>query len=145
MNQGRESKKVVDAVMDREKVKRRTAPGEREGKERKNRKTVQIFVKVNGLKEFLLDVSMTDKVSDIVRRIPNNTCYFRQEMYVMCEGRVLRWSDELRSSGVGDGCTLYVLNMMRGGGKHRNKKNKARSMMRRKLARTQNRRKDSKN
>ena len=46
-------------------------------------------------------------------------------MYVVCEGRVLRWSDELRSSGVSDGCTLYVLNVMRGGGKHRNKKNKA--------------------
>ena len=45
-------------------MKRRTAPGEREGKERKNRKTVQIFLKVNGLKKFLMDVSMTDKVSE---------------------------------------------------------------------------------
>ena len=86
MNQGRECKKVVDAVMDWEKVKRRTVPGERERKERENLKTVQIFVKVNGLKEFLMDVSMTDKVSDIVRRIPNNACYIRQDMYVMCEG-----------------------------------------------------------
>ena len=59
-------------------MKRRTAPGEREGEEWKNRKTVQIFVKVNGLKEFLMDVSMTDKVSDIVRRIRNNACYIRQ-------------------------------------------------------------------
>ena len=65
---------------------------------------------------------MTDKVSDIVRRILNNACYIRQDMYVMCEGRVLRWNNELRSSGVSDGCTLYVLNMMRGEGKHRIKK-----------------------
>ena len=72
-----------------------------------------------------MDVSMTDKVSDIARRIPNNACCIRQDMYVMCKGRVLRWSDELRSSAVSDGCTLNVLKMMRGGGKHRNKKNKA--------------------
>ena len=36
---------------------------------------------------------------------------------------VLRWNDELRSSGVDDGCTVQIMNMMRGGGKHRNKKN----------------------
>ena len=35
--------------------------GEREGEERKNRKTVQIFVKVYELKEFLMDVSLTDQ------------------------------------------------------------------------------------
>ena len=46
-------------------------------------------------------------------------------MYVTCEGRVLRWSDELRSSGVSDGCILHVLNRMCGGGNHRNKRNKA--------------------
>ena len=28
-------------------------------------------------------------------------------------------------SGVGDGCTVQIVNMMRGGGKHRNKKNGA--------------------
>ena len=37
---------------------------------------------------------------------------------------MLRWSDELRSSGVDDGCTVQI-NMMRGGGNHRNKKNRA--------------------
>ena len=63
MNQGRGSKNVVDAVKDWEKVKRRTAPAEHEGKERKNRKTVQIFLKVNGLKKFLMDVSMTKEVT----------------------------------------------------------------------------------
>ena len=62
----------------------------------------QIFVKVNGLEEFLLNVSMTDKVSEIVRRIPNSAFCCRQDMYVTSEGRDLRWSDELRSSGVRD-------------------------------------------
>ena len=42
-----------------------------------------------------------------------------------CEGRVLRRSDKLRSSGVGDGCTVQIMNMMRSKGKHRNRENKA--------------------
>ena len=61
-------------------MKRRTAPGERDGKERKNHKTVQIFVKVYRLKEFLMDVSVIEKVSDTVRRILR---VFSDDMYVM--------------------------------------------------------------
>ena len=91
---------------------------------RTNRQMIQIFIKVNGLKEFLLDVSMRDKVSDIVRRILNSAGSSRQDVYMTCEGRVLRWNDETRSSGVSDGCTVQNMNKMRGGGKHRNKKNK---------------------
>ena len=93
-------------------------------KARMNRQMIQIFIKVNGLKEFLLDVSMTDKLSDIVRRIPNNACSSRQDENMTCEGRVLRWNDEMRSSGVSDGCTVQNMNKMRVGGKHRHKKNK---------------------
>ena len=37
---------------------------------------------------------------------------------------MLRWRDELWSSGVGDGCTVQIMNM-RGGGNHINQKNKA--------------------
>ena len=55
----------------------------------------------------------------------NNLKSSKSDVYMTCEGRVLRWSDELRSSGVGDGCTVQITNMMRGGGKHINKKNKA--------------------
>ena len=40
-------------------------------------------------------------------------------------GDALRRSDELRSSGVDDGSTVQIMNMMRGGGKHMNKKNRA--------------------
>ena len=49
-------------------------------KARMNRQMIQIFIKVNGLKEFLLDVSMRDKVSDIVRRIPNSAGSSRQDV-----------------------------------------------------------------
>ena len=35
---------------------------------RVNRQMIQIFVKVNGLKETLLDMSMTDTVGEILRR-----------------------------------------------------------------------------
>ena len=101
-------------------VERRT----RMQKARMNRQMIQIFIKVNWLKEFLLDVSMTDKLSDIVRRIPNSAGSSRQDVYMTCEGRVLRWNDEMRSSGVSDGCTVQNMNKMRGGGKHRNKKDK---------------------
>ena len=48
--------------MDREKVKRRTAAGQREGKERKNRKTVQIYVKVDGV-EGVSDGRVNDRQS----------------------------------------------------------------------------------
>ena len=91
----------------------------------KNRPMVQIFVKMDGSKTFPLKVSPSDKVDEVVRRIRNNAKSSKIDVYMTCEGRVLRWSDELRSSGVGDGCTVQIMNMMRGGGKHRNKKNRA--------------------
>ena len=67
------------------------------------RKTVQIFVKVDGSRAILMDVSQNDKVSG---------------------GRVLRKSDALRSCGVRDGSTVQVMNRLRGGGKHKDKKSK---------------------
>ena len=98
-------------------VKRRTGTPKTA---RVNRQMIQIFVKMNGLKEILL----TDTVGDIVRKIPNRVCSSKQEVYMTCEGRVLRWNDELRCSGVRDGCTVLIMSKMHGGGKHRNKKNK---------------------
>ena len=41
-----------------------------------------------------------------------------------CEGRVLSWNDELKCSGVRDGCTVSIMSKMHGGGKHQIKKNK---------------------
>ena len=46
----------------------------------------------------------------------------RCDVYVTCEGKVLKGNEELRSSIVGDGCTVQIMNMMRG--THRNKKNR---------------------
>ena len=66
----------------------------------------------------------TDEVDEVMRRIRNNVKSSESDVYMTCERRVLRWSDELRSSGVGDGCTVQIMKMMRGGGKHRNKKNR---------------------
>ena len=85
---------------------------------RKNRQVVQIFVKVDGSKTFPLMVSPRDKVDGVIRRILNNG---KSDVYMTCEGRALRRSDELRSFGVDDGSTVQIMNMMRGGGKHRNK------------------------
>ena len=101
-------------------MKRRT----RTEKVRINRQMIQIFVKMNGPKECLLDVSMKDTVGGIVRKISNSACSHKQDVYMTCEGRVLRWNDELSCSGVRDGCTVSIMSKMHGGAKHRNKKNK---------------------
>ena len=87
MDQGRESKKVVDAVKDWEKSEaqdsaRRNAKGKRGRIAIMSRSSSKIY----GLKEFLMDVCVTDKVSDIVRQIPKSACYSKQDMYVTCEG-----------------------------------------------------------
>ena len=118
-------KDVMDWVTARRKTQPRTQEPRQEEEVKKNRQMVVIFVNVHGLKEFLMDVSLSDKVSDFVRRILHSASYSRQDTYVTCVGRVLRWSDELKSARVGDGCTVQIMNMMRGGGKHRKKKNKA--------------------
>ena len=89
---------------------------------RKNRQMVQIVVKVDGSKIFPLMVSPRDEVDDVMRRILNNG---KSDVYMTREGRALRRSDELRSSGVDGGSTMQIMNMMRGGGKHRNKKCRA--------------------
>ena len=78
---------------------------------------VQIFVKLDGSRTFSLMVSPSDKVDDVMRRTLNKEKSSKSDVYMTCEGRVLRWCHELRSSGVGDGCTVQIMNMMRGGGK----------------------------
>ena len=44
----------------------------------------------------------------------------KSDVYTTCEGGVLRRRVELRSSGVHDGRTVQIMNMMHGGGKRRN-------------------------
>ena len=88
---------------------------------RRQRKMVQIFVRVNGSKATPMDVNLTDdKVEDVIRRIQND-----EDVYVTMHGRVLRRDEELKSCEVTDGCTIQVTSRLRGGGKHKDKRSKA--------------------
>ena len=85
---------------------------------KKKRKTVQIFVKVDGSKVSPMEVSLTDdRVEDVMRRIQND-----EDAYVTMHGRVLKKGERLKSCGVTDGCTVQVTSRLRGGGKHKDKK-----------------------
>ena len=88
---------------------------------RKSRKMVQIFVKVDGGKTTTVEMEMSDKVDDIVKKIPISD----QDVYVTSGGRILRRSDKLESCEVRDGNTIQVTSMVRGGGRHKEKRNKA--------------------
>ena len=61
-------------------------------------------------------VSPSDKVDDVMRQILNNEKSSKSDVYLTCEGRVLGRSEDLRSSGVRDGCAVQIMSMMRGGG-----------------------------
>ena len=87
---------------------------------RKKMKMVQIFVKVDGGNTSAMEMEMSEKVDDIVKKIPISD----QDVYVTSEGRVLRGGEELKRSGVRDGNTVHVMSRLRGGGRHKDKKNK---------------------
>ena len=112
MVQGTESEQVDEDVKVWVEVRRRTRRrvveegGIDEGG--KSRKTVQIFVKMDGSRTLTMDVAQNDKVSDVMKRIPSG-----DDMYVTSGGRVLRGSDKLRSCGVSGGCTIQVKSRMR--------------------------------
>ena len=91
---------------------------------RKNRrKTVQIFVKMNGSKATPMEVNLTnDKVEDVLRQVQND-----EDVYVTMHGRMLKRSERLRSYGVTDGCTIQVTSRMRGGGRHKGQKERKRA------------------
>ena len=91
----------------------------------KSRRTVQIFVKVDGSKVFPMAVSLHNDVSDVVRRILSSARCGSRAVYVTSSGRVLRKSEELRTCGVTEGNALQVMIRMRGGGKRKDKKSKA--------------------
>ena len=104
-------KKVEKDVMDWTKVTR---------SKKQRRKTVQIFVKVNGSKATPVEVSLTDdKVEDVVKQIQKN-----EDAYVTMQGKVLRTSEGLKSCGVTDGCTIQVTSRIREGGRYKDKKSK---------------------
>ena len=47
-----------------------------------------------------------------------------QDVYVTMHRRVLKGSEQLRSCGVTDGCTIQVTSRMREGGRHKDKRSK---------------------
>ena len=88
---------------------------------KKRRKTLQIFVNVDGSKVTPMEVSLTDdKVEDVMRQVQKD-----EDVYVTMHGRMLRRNEKLKSCGVTDGCTIQVTSRPRGGGKHKDKKSKA--------------------
>ena len=79
---------------------------------------VQLFVKVDGMKTVAMEVSLEEKVQKILNTVSGSD----RDVYVMCEGRILR--NKLKSCGVRDGNTVQVMSRMRGGGKHKDKEEK---------------------
>ena len=85
---------------------------------KRQRKMTQIFVKVNGSKATPMEVNLTnDKVEDVKRQIQKD-----EDVYVTMHGKVQRRDEKLKSCGVSDGCTIQVTSRLRGGGKHKDKK-----------------------
>ena len=74
---------------------------------------VQIFVKVDGGKTSAVEMEMSDKVDDIVKKIPISN----QDVYVTSGGRILTGSGKLESCEVRNGSTIQITSRMRGGGK----------------------------
>ena len=86
---------------------------------RRQRKMIQIFVRVNGSKATPMEVNLTDdRVEDVMRRIQND----ERDAHVTLHGRVLKRGEKLKSCEVTDGCTIQVTSRLRGGGRHKNKR-----------------------
>ena len=88
---------------------------------KQSKRVVQIFVKVDGMKTVLREVSPEDKVQKILNTVSGSD----QDVYATCEGKMLRKDDELKSCGVTDVCMIQVMSRMRGGGRHTDKRSKA--------------------
>ena len=83
----------------------------------RQKKMIQIYVKVNGGKVIPTEVILTDdKVEDVMRQIPSS-----EDMYVTIHGRVLKRCEKLKSCEVTDGCTIQVVSRLRGGGRNKSK------------------------
>ena len=76
---------------------------------------------MNGGKTSAMEMEMSDKVDDIVKKIPISDW----DVYLTSGGRILRRSDKLESWEVRDGSTIQVMRRMRGGEKHKDNMGKA--------------------
>ena len=84
-------------------------------KNRRQRKMIQIFVKVNGSNATPMEVNL----KGVMRRIQKDG-----DAYVTMHGKVQKMSEKLKSCEVTDGCTIQVTSRMRGGGNHKVKKSR---------------------
>ena len=122
METGRKPEEGRDAeVGKREQVKKDETGWTVVTRNKRQKKTVQIFVKVDEMKTVLREVSPEDKVQEILNTVGGS----EQDVYVTCEGKMLRKDEQLKSCGVRDGSTIQITSRMRGGGKHKDKKSKA--------------------
>ena len=83
---------------------------------------IQIFVRADVGETVALEATLSDKAEDVKRRIQNKMCSRTDDLYVGCEGEVLDDSDEMRTCGIDDGCTVHMHREVRGGGVHKNTK-----------------------
>ena len=92
-------------------LKRRTRTRMFRGKEEggKSRRKVQIFVKVDGGRTTTMEMALSDKVNDIVKRIPTSAWCNKCDENVTCQGKVLKRNEELRSCGVSDDALCRLL------------------------------------
>ena len=88
---------------------------------KQRKRVVQIFVKVDGMKTVLRELSPEDKVQKILNTVSGSD----QDVYTMCEGMMLRKDDQLKSRGVRDGRKIQIMSRMRSGGRHKDKRSKA--------------------
>ena len=52
---------------------------------KQKRRTIQIFVKWDGSRTITMEMALSDKVSDIVKRILTSACCSKSDVYVKCE------------------------------------------------------------
>ena len=82
---------------------------------------IQIFVKEDGAKTFPMEVPLDAKVREVARRVLGIGSENDQDVCVTSDGKVLHVSDDLRSCGVRDGCTVQLVRRLQGGGRSKGK------------------------
>ena len=60
-------------------------------------------------KTCMIDATPSDKVNNVMRKIPNSACYSKRDVYVAFEGRVLRKRNAVKACGISDESTLQVV------------------------------------
>ena len=120
---GRERKKGKERAVEEQECKqvKKDATGwTKVTRNKRERKMVQIFVKVDGMKTVVMEVSPEDKVQKILNTVSKSD----RDVYVTSGGRTLKGGDKLKSCEVRDGSTVEITSRMRGGGRHKDKKSK---------------------